>query len=189
MSVFANSPSMSQAQVLPVVRQPILDRQQALFAYELAFPRGSNTDGSEALTGQTLAAIADGSLKQLVRDNRAFLHVSRELLVSHAETLRQNTRLGVCVGPALAGDRRPRVPSRSQRRTFRSPPPGRGLQPHPLAGDTRRNEPAGSLDSGAPQNPASADANRLPPPRRHWSRRTCDGCTRQSGRRLHARLA
>ncbi|WP_250625263.1 EAL and HDOD domain-containing protein [Pinirhizobacter soli] len=104
MSVFANSPSMSQAQVLPVVRQPILDRQQALFAYELAFPRGSNTDGSEALTGQTLAAIADGSLKQLVRDNRAFLHVSRELLVSHAETLRQNARLGVCVGPALAGD-------------------------------------------------------------------------------------
>jgi c-di-GMP-related signal transduction protein len=105
------NPSMNpgSANILPVVRQPILDRHQALFAYELAFPRtggnvGTADDIAHAMTHQTLSAIADGSLKQLVRDNRAFLMVSRELLLEHADILRHNARLGAIINARLGDD-------------------------------------------------------------------------------------
>ncbi len=93
--------------ILPVVRVPILDRHQALFAYELVFPRPSGAPTETAaneLKQQTLSAIADGSLKRLVRDNRAFLRMSRELLLEHADILRHNARMAASVDAALGTD-------------------------------------------------------------------------------------
>jgi len=92
---------------LPIVRVPVLDRKQALFAYELIFPRPIGTDideASRAHTQATLSAIVDGSLRRLVRDNRAFLHMSRELLLEHADLLRHNARLGASISADLGGD-------------------------------------------------------------------------------------
>ncbi|MDF3982126.1 HDOD domain-containing protein [Luteibacter sp. PPL201] len=93
--------------ILPIVRVPVLDRKQALFAYELLFPRPAGLDietASLAHTQATLSAIVDGSLKRLVRDNRAFLHMSRELLVQHADILRHNARLGASVSADVGDD-------------------------------------------------------------------------------------
>jgi EAL and modified HD-GYP domain-containing signal transduction protein len=92
---------------LPIVRVPVLDKKQALFAYELIFPRpiGSDIDeAAKAHTQATLSAIADGSLKRLVRDNRAFLHMSRELLLEHSDLLRHNARLGASISADLGSD-------------------------------------------------------------------------------------
>ncbi|MDY1547102.1 EAL and HDOD domain-containing protein [Luteibacter sahnii] len=93
--------------ILPIVRVPVLDRKQALFAYELLFPRPAGLDietASLAHTQATLSAIVDGSLKRLVRDNRAFLHMSRELLVQHADILRHNARLGASISADVGDD-------------------------------------------------------------------------------------
>lgn len=93
--------------ILPIVRVPILDKKQALLAYELIFPRPAGTDvdtAARAHTEATLSAIADGSLKRLVRDNRAFLHMSRELLLEHADILRHNARLGASISADIGHD-------------------------------------------------------------------------------------
>lgn len=93
--------------ILPIVRIPILDRKQALFAYELIFPRPAGSDidvAAHAHTQATLSAIADGSLKRLVRDNRAFLHMSRDLLLSHADILRHNARMGASISADVGLD-------------------------------------------------------------------------------------
>jgi c-di-GMP-related signal transduction protein len=92
--------------ILPIVRVPVLDRQQELFAYELLFPRttSNNVDGTNTLKQQTLSAIADGSIKRLVRDNRAFLRLSRELLIEHEGILRHNARLGASIAADLGND-------------------------------------------------------------------------------------
>ncbi len=93
--------------ILPIVRVPILDKKQSLFAYELIFPRPAGTDietAAIAHTQATLSAIADGSLKRLVRDNRAFLHMSRSLLLEHADILRHNARLGASIGADVGSD-------------------------------------------------------------------------------------
>ncbi|WP_051938427.1 EAL and HDOD domain-containing protein [Luteibacter sp. 9135] len=93
--------------ILPIVRVPVLDKKQSLFAYELIFPRPAGTDietAAIAHTQATLSAIADGSLKRLVRDNRAFLHMSRSLLLEHADILRHNARLGASIGADVGSD-------------------------------------------------------------------------------------
>lgn len=93
--------------ILPIVRVPILDRKQALFAYELLFPRPAGSDietASLTHTQATLSAIADGSLKRLVRDNRAFLHMSRDLLMQHADILRHNARLSATISADVGND-------------------------------------------------------------------------------------
>ncbi|KRE90889.1 diguanylate phosphodiesterase [Frateuria sp. Soil773] len=87
---------------LPVVRVPMLDPDRQLFAYELAFQRGA---GDEAMLMQhVLSTIADGALNRLVRGNRTFLSLSRELLLGHADVLQHHPRLGVILPPAAATD-------------------------------------------------------------------------------------
>jgi EAL and modified HD-GYP domain-containing signal transduction protein len=107
MAVTPQPTAVNDDGILPIVRVPILDRKQALFAYELLFPRpiGSDIDTAAlAHTQATLSAIADGSLKRLVRDNRAFLHMSSPLLLEHADILRHNARLGASISADVGTD-------------------------------------------------------------------------------------
>jgi len=107
MAVNPQAAAVNDDGILPIVRVPILDRKQALFAYELLFPRPAGVDvdtAAAAHTQATLSAIADGSLKRLVRDNRAFLHMSRDLLLEHADILRHNARLGASISAELGND-------------------------------------------------------------------------------------
>ncbi|MBB3225621.1 EAL and modified HD-GYP domain-containing signal transduction protein [Luteibacter sp. Sphag1AF] len=107
MSAIPQPTAVNDDGILPIVRVPILDKKQSLFAYELLFPRPAGTDieaASLAHTQATLSAIADGSLKRLVRDNRAFLHMSRDLLLEHSDILRHNARLGASVGAEVGMD-------------------------------------------------------------------------------------
>ncbi|MGN6092846.1 MAG: EAL and HDOD domain-containing protein, partial [Luteibacter jiangsuensis] len=62
--------------ILPIVRVPVLDRKQSLFAYAQLFPRQNGSDIEAAAhphTQATQSAIADRSRKRQVRDNPAFL--------------------------------------------------------------------------------------------------------------------
>jgi c-di-GMP-related signal transduction protein len=66
MAVSPQPTAVNDDGILPIVRVPILDKKQSLFAYELLFPRpiGSDIDAASlAHTQATLSAIADGSLK------------------------------------------------------------------------------------------------------------------------------
>jgi Predicted signal transduction protein containing EAL and modified HD-GYP domains len=89
-------------QPLPVVRVPMLDRERQLFAYEIVFQRGAADDAT--LMQRVLSTIADGALTRLVRGNRTFLTLSRELLLDQTDVLLHQPRFGVLLQPAVAAD-------------------------------------------------------------------------------------
>ncbi|MGC1549931.1 MAG: HDOD domain-containing protein [Rhodanobacter sp.] len=90
---------------LPIVRSPMLDNQGQLFAYELLFHRETlDTDEEAALMRRLLTTITDGVMTQLVRGNRAFLRLSRDLLLEQTDVLAHQPRLGIIVDPQSVAD-------------------------------------------------------------------------------------
>lgn len=89
-------------QPLPVVRAPMLDRERQLFAYEIVFQRGAGDEA--ALMRRVLSTITDGALTRLVRGNRTFLTLSRDLLLEQTDVLLHQPRFGVLLQPAMAAD-------------------------------------------------------------------------------------
>lgn len=87
---------------LPVVRVPMLDQKRELFAYEIMFHRHAGDE--HALMQRVLSTLADGALNRLVRGNRTFLTLSRELLLEQTDVLLHQPRFGVVVQPAMADD-------------------------------------------------------------------------------------
>jgi len=91
--------------LLPVVRTPMLDRDEELFAYELVFYRqGAGTGTDTALRDSIVSGITDGTITGLVRGNRAFMRVSRSLLLEQADILAHTPRLGVIIDPFQVRD-------------------------------------------------------------------------------------
>ncbi len=91
--------------LLPVVRNPMLDRDEELFAYELVFYRqGAGTDADTTLTGGVLSGITDGAITRLVRGNRAFMRLPRQLLLEQTDILAHTPRLGVIIDPIHVRD-------------------------------------------------------------------------------------
>ncbi len=91
--------------LLPVVRSPMLDRDEELFAYELVFYRqGAGTDADTTLSGGIVSGITDGAITRLVRGNRAFMRVSRSLLLEQTDILAHTPRLGVIIDPFQVRD-------------------------------------------------------------------------------------
>jgi EAL and modified HD-GYP domain-containing signal transduction protein len=91
--------------LLPVVRSPLLDQEEELFAYELVFYRqGAGTDADTTLVGGVLSGITDGAITRLVRGNRAFLRLPRTLLLEQTDILSHVPRLGVIVDPIHVRD-------------------------------------------------------------------------------------
>ena len=91
--------------LLPVVRSPMLDRDEELFAYELVFYRqGAGTDADTTLLGGIVSGITDGAITRLVRGNRAFMRVSRSLLLEQTDVLAHTPRLGVIIDPFQVRD-------------------------------------------------------------------------------------
>ncbi|WP_426700509.1 EAL and HDOD domain-containing protein [Rhodanobacter sp. Col0626] len=87
---------------LPVLRVPMLDRENQLFAYEIVFHREAGDE--QTLLQSMLATITDGALTRLVRGNRAFLNIPTELLPEDADVLLHQPRLGVVLHPHVATD-------------------------------------------------------------------------------------
>jgi EAL and modified HD-GYP domain-containing signal transduction protein len=87
---------------LPVVRVPMLDQKRELFAYEVMFHRHAGDE--HELMQRVLSTLADGALTRLVRGNRTFLTLTRELLLQPTDVLQHQPRFGVLVQPAMADD-------------------------------------------------------------------------------------
>jgi EAL and modified HD-GYP domain-containing signal transduction protein len=87
---------------LPVVRVPMLDQKRELFAYEVMFHRHAGDE--QTLMQRVLSTLADGALTRLVRGNRTFLTLSRELLLDQTDVLLHQPRFGVVLQPAMADD-------------------------------------------------------------------------------------
>ncbi|MEI7035916.1 EAL and HDOD domain-containing protein [Fulvimonas yonginensis] len=87
---------------LPVVRVPMLDQKRELFAYEIVFQRHAGDEA--ALMQRVLSTLADGALTRLVRGNRTFLTLSRELLLDQTDVLLHQPRFGVLLHPGMAED-------------------------------------------------------------------------------------
>ncbi len=69
-----------------VGRQPIFDRNKAVYAYELLFRNGKETsanviDGNQASTQVMLNALTEFGLDSIVGKNLAFINLTQELLV------------------------------------------------------------------------------------------------------------
>jgi c-di-GMP-related signal transduction protein len=91
--------------LLPIVRSPMLDASGQLFAYELLFHRETGSQEEEsALMGKLLLTITDGGMTRLVRGNRAFMRLSRDLLLEQTDVLVHHPRLGVIIDPGSIGD-------------------------------------------------------------------------------------
>ena len=91
--------------LLPVVRSPMLDHEEELFAYELVFYRqGAGTDADTTLVGGVLSGITDGAITRLVRGNRAFMRLPRSLLLEQTDVLAHTPRLGVIIDPFRVRD-------------------------------------------------------------------------------------
>lgn len=89
-------------QPLPIVRMPMLDAGRQLFAYEIVFQQGAGDEA--ALMQRVLSTITDGALTRLVRGNRTFLTLSRELLLEQTDVLLHQPRIGVLLQPSMATD-------------------------------------------------------------------------------------
>ena len=90
---------------LPIVRSPMLDSRGQLVAYELLFHRDElGTDAEATLMRRLLATLTDGVMNQLVRGNRAFLRLSRDLLMEQTDVLAHYPRLGIIVDPTSIAD-------------------------------------------------------------------------------------
>jgi len=101
----SNETSTLSDLLLPVVRSPMLDREEELFAYELIFYRqGAGTDADTTLVGGVLSGITDGAITRLVRGNRAFLRLPRTLLLEETDILAHTPRLGVIMHPIHVRD-------------------------------------------------------------------------------------
>jgi EAL and modified HD-GYP domain-containing signal transduction protein len=87
---------------LPVVRVPMLDQKRELFAYEVMFHRHAGDE--QELMQRVLSTLADGALTRLVRGNRTFLTLSRELLLGQTDVLAHQPRFGVLLQPDMADD-------------------------------------------------------------------------------------
>jgi EAL and modified HD-GYP domain-containing signal transduction protein len=100
-----NIPASSEVQpasepLLPVVRSPMLDRSDRLFAYELLLHRdGGDTQDPAELAQRMPAFLADGALQRLVRGNRAFLRLPSDLPPDPVAALLQHARLGLVLAP------------------------------------------------------------------------------------------
>ena len=100
-----DAPSSLSDMLLPVVRSPMLDRDEELFAYELVFYRqGAGTDADTTLLGGIVSGITDGAITRLVRGNRAFMRLSRALLLEQTDILAHTPRLGVIMDPFQVRD-------------------------------------------------------------------------------------
>lgn len=100
---FSDDPATTaQETPLPVVRVPILDREQQLIAYELLLQPGGIDD--EAAMHRLVSTIIDGSISQLTRGNQVFLRLPRDLLINRVEFVRRQPNIGLVVHPADAGD-------------------------------------------------------------------------------------
>jgi EAL and modified HD-GYP domain-containing signal transduction protein len=100
-----NETSSLSDKLLPVVRSPMLDREDELFAYELVFYRqGAGTDADTTLVGGVLSGITDGAITRLVRGNRAFMRLPRALLLEQTDILAHTPRLGVIMDPIHVRD-------------------------------------------------------------------------------------
>ena len=100
-----NAPTTLSDMLLPVVRSPMLDRDEELFAYELVFYRqGAGTDADTTLLGGIVSGITDGAITRLVRGNRAFMRLSRSLLLEQTDILAHTPRLGVIMDPFQVRD-------------------------------------------------------------------------------------
>lgn len=69
-----------------VGRQPILDRQLEIFAYELLFRsgegvRGPMADGDRATASVLLSTLTDIGLDRVVSGKMAFVNITRNLLL------------------------------------------------------------------------------------------------------------
>ncbi|WP_199096862.1 HDOD domain-containing protein [Dyella sp. ASV21] len=96
------SAASASEQPLPVIRLPMLDTKRELFAYEIVF---QNDDEDEAaLMRRALATITDGALARLVRGNRTFLRLTRDLLMEETDVLQHQPRFGVLLDPQAAAD-------------------------------------------------------------------------------------
>jgi c-di-GMP-related signal transduction protein len=73
-----------------------------LFAYEIVFQ--NETEDAAALMRRALATITDGALARLVRGNRTFLRLTRDLLMEDTDVLQHQPRFGVLLEPEVAGD-------------------------------------------------------------------------------------
>jgi c-di-GMP-related signal transduction protein len=90
---------------LPIVRSPMLDKSGQLFAYELMFHRDElDPDAEAALMRRLLSTITDGVMARLVRGNRAFLRLPRDLLIEQIDVLAHHPRLGVIIDPTSIND-------------------------------------------------------------------------------------
>ncbi|WP_243039269.1 EAL and HDOD domain-containing protein [Dyella sedimenti] len=94
--------SAASEQPLPVIRLPMLDTKRELFAYEIVFQHESEDEA--ALMRRALATITDGALARLVRGNRTFLRLTRELLMEETDVLQHQPRFGVVLPPEAATD-------------------------------------------------------------------------------------
>ena len=97
-----NPAPVAQETPLPVVRVPMLDRGQQLFAYELLLQPDGVDD--EAALHRLVSTIIDGSISQLTRGQQVFLRLPRDLLISQAEFVRRQAHIGLVVRPADADD-------------------------------------------------------------------------------------
>jgi EAL and modified HD-GYP domain-containing signal transduction protein len=99
----SGSPASAATELpLPVVRLPMLDSKRQLFAYEILFHREGTDEAT--LMQRVLSTILDGALTRLVRGNRTFLRLSRELLLEQTDVLLHQPRFGVLLQPDVAED-------------------------------------------------------------------------------------
>ena len=108
MSEAAALPSAQDASVaaselpLPVIRLPMLDSKRELFAYEIVFQ--NDVEDEAQLMRRALATITDGALARLVRGNRTFLKLTRDLLMEETDVLQHQPRFGVLLHADAAND-------------------------------------------------------------------------------------
>ncbi|HET6555526.1 MAG TPA: HDOD domain-containing protein [Dyella sp.] len=98
----AQEGAVASEQPLPVIRLPMLDTKRELFAYEVVFQ--NEAEDEAALMRRALATITDGALARLVRGNRSFLRLTRELLMDETDVLQHQPRFGVMLTCDAATD-------------------------------------------------------------------------------------
>src|SRR5699024_39710 len=83
-----------------VARQPILDRNQNIYGYELLFRTGmsnaaSITDGDAATSRVILNSFVDIGIDRLVGSHLAFFNLTRNLLLKHHDFPFPSTQVGL----------------------------------------------------------------------------------------------
>ncbi len=84
-----------------LARQPIFDRQQKVYAYELLYRSGfknnfyDNSDGDQATSMVLTHSFLSIGINTLTRGKMAFVNFSRNLLVQELITVFPNESMGV----------------------------------------------------------------------------------------------